>query len=723
MAAVQKGRGQAGSIFYMAPSKVKAGKEKLKKRAAVELGLDFTPSKQKHIKGNNKRKGLVGNDNTEQSTISRYVTIWNGLMKFCFLTGDYDSGIICHRDDCPSNPPPVDLDTAIHFLRFRCFEKGVPLLNHRTEQPILDTDGRPISCCGDWNSKNTVKLYGQALTKLHTAYPDHNCAYVEECPECKQLYTSSNSGSIGCIDHAGKPLLKKKGNPVLDKDFKTNKSNMDTYVDQHYESRSTIALMPTEVRDIRDALLLRNDLFGLMVWTMIIVAIKLFLRVEEATGLRMENFNDNMKYFAIKKEGVEALAMWIFGKSDDFAVNLLLWDDLECPEFSATRALMIWIAVSGIKSGYLFPTKGELGNLAPNGECKTHFAYEDFLSEIKHLVLNVCGRPAVNSKGIATLIGTHILRKTAYFFGYLGYQREYKRCELTQLDQANILLSARHKSIGSAAGYLQDAGAIKVLLDSDELDRNDPRMKVSVWKPIYIHPEKSNWETVNLRSRRFIKPLAELSRDFVFGKLGVPDEKGFLGMTIRKIHELACKLKPSVSAEKELNELLLSRLSHDEYKVAKARMDEMIQASVQHAVEHALERFSGLNIGGAAAVSPTSVAVGGPSPSTQKKPAKETFEPSKDFQKIASKLTRNKVGLLDICFEACEETKVAVSQGKQLTTTFKGWVYKAGKVWRCCKECYAGDKESFLMENPNFVLSTFKCGKLSGENKHSTIFS
>jgi hypothetical protein len=54
-------------------------------------------------------------DNAQAISITRYETIWNGLLHFCHIIGDYESSVILTWESCPANacrvpdvPLPVD---------------------------------------------------------------------------------------------------------------------------------------------------------------------------------------------------------------------------------------------------------------------------------------------------------------------------------------------------------------------------------------------------------------------------------------------------------------------------------------------------------------------------------------------------------------------------------------------------------------------------------------
>jgi hypothetical protein len=54
--------------------------------------------------------------------------------------------------------------------------------------------------------------------------------------------------------------------------------------------------------------------------------------------------------FVVTDEDVEALVAELEGKCDAGVQNMVMWDDKDCTDFS-----LIWLAMSGIKSGYIFP--------------------------------------------------------------------------------------------------------------------------------------------------------------------------------------------------------------------------------------------------------------------------------------------------------------------------------------------------------------------------------
>ena len=146
-----------------------------------------------------------------------------------------------------------------------------------------------------------------------------------------------------------------------------------------------------------------------------LVGIKGFLRIDEALNLKVEDLPQD--YFVVTEHSVEGLCMIVQGKTDQEKQYLAIWDDTECPDFSPARALLIWLAVSGIQSGALFPSASELSSGTKSPSESLH--YDDFLAEItKFLCTDVLKKDANSSAMQNMIIGTHILCKTAYLLAY-----------------------------------------------------------------------------------------------------------------------------------------------------------------------------------------------------------------------------------------------------------------------------------------------------------------
>jgi hypothetical protein len=106
--------------------------------------------------------------------------------------------------------------------------------------------------------------------------------------------------------------------------------------------------------------------------------------------------------------------MKICGKSDDVPKDLIVWADKEYPEFCPIRHLLLYVKLSGLKSGYLFPPEWTLPDAA-TGKSILPYDYDDFLAKMKVICVEKLGRRSKDN-----IYGTHIIRKTAYLFAFWG---------------------------------------------------------------------------------------------------------------------------------------------------------------------------------------------------------------------------------------------------------------------------------------------------------------
>jgi len=688
---VAKNRGgfAIGSAFRL------AGLAKLRDRIK-ELELDTKSPKIKIVGCTSES---VGTDKAKGVSITRYETIWKGLLDFCFLVEDYDSAMLVARNECPKDPLPVSLDTAIAFMRYKVLKLGTVLLHHKTNEPILSSSEKSLTCLGQWTSVSSVKMYASALQKVHSHYETTHGSYEAECENCRQLDIKLIMKGHGCSRHAGKPRYWRAGSVVNHPDFKNHLAQMQTYVEEHYESRQTFAFLPGELRDIRTHLLSHNSVFHLMIWTIIIVGIKLFLRIDEVLDMTVEQFIQ--KYFVVTEDGVEGLCAKVKGKTDTESKHLALWDDKECPEFSPARAILIWIAVSGITSGRLFPAD----LLKPDSES---FPYEKFLDIIKDLCTGVLKKDMSDPAMKNLILGTHMLRKTAFLLAFWGFVRGTKSTKLGPMDEANILLSARHKDISSTATYLSDSGTLKALLD--RVDKDDMHHRVSEWVPIHIKTTDS-FAALNMPSMRFIKPLVELADDFVFKDLKVPKDGRFGRKSIAQIHQLACAYVPDLSIEEELEAVLKKEVRPEVaamlINMARKASEEKAKAAVFHALE-------------TAKVPPMTATTStvGASTSNKKRKVQNAVTVSRDYQNNynATKDRKEKVALL---VEAIGEIKKETAQGKILVDPLKTFAYRAAKIVDCVDCCHGGSVDAFVRANSGFTISRFAC---SSGVKHQGTF-
>jgi hypothetical protein len=683
--------------------------------------LELNTSAPKRVITGRTKDGAVGSDKSKSESIMRYEHVWKNFADFCFLIGDYESAMLPSRGLCPDNPIPVKLRTAVLYMQFRVNKAGTPLKDLKTGELIHDVDKKVVYSVGDWRSESTVGIFRSAMSKVHSHYETTKGPYVEACSECGKLSKEAVCRGEGCIRHPGDPHYWRRGNVTKDEEFKKSVQDWQDYAEHNYEQRSSAQLLPGEVRDIRIHLLSYNDLYHLMLWTIIILGIKMFLRVEEVLELTVEQFVE--EYFQVSEDAVQGLCSKIKGKRDPTWLYFMVWNDGDCPEFSASNAILIWVRLSGITSGRLFPPKEELEAVKSSGHTDNHISYECFLGVMKHLLIVVLKRD--ESKMGNQIIGTHLLRKTGFLFAKWGFSLHFTTNadiakELPIMEVASILLSARHKSSESTATYLDDCGTLEAHVLRDPINRE--RHRVGRWEPIHMTALPS-FASLLLESRRHQRPLPALAHWYVDKMCGGPGNTE--QFSVARIHEKATGYQPSFSVEEELKTRLFEKLSAVEAEQIWQMVVKHTESRVR-AVQCLLPATKGATnddtINNKRIIDSGECEVVEPPNNNNKRRKLDADETvvcfvARDFRDEFGK-THDKSKKVQIYIDAVAEVQDQVRHGKALIDPLKSWSYRAGRVAACVAECYERNIDDFLAAHPS-GLSKFKC---PNERKHEPTF-
>jgi hypothetical protein len=154
-----------------------------------------------------------------------------------------------------------------------------------------------------------------------------------------------------------------------------------------------------------------------------------------------------------------------------------------CPNDIITLIdVLLYVKLSGLKAGYLFPTEWTLPDAA-TGKSILPYDYDDCLAKMKvPCVEKLGGRSKDN------IYGRHILRKTAYLFAIwraLKVQTVQisEASDVPKLSMAAIMQPARHKAVCNAATYARDSFGLYEWCHRTRLsDKNE----VSIWQDIHI---------------------------------------------------------------------------------------------------------------------------------------------------------------------------------------------------------------------------------------------
>ena len=146
-----------------------------------------------------------------------------------------------------------------------------------------------------------------------------------------------------------------------------------------YKEKGSSQLLPSDLRLLRSRLLSTCSMVDLQMWVVIIVATKLGLRHDEYHELHSDHFLPGFFEIPDSDDRIDALAVKVFGKSDASWISLKLHADHIYPELCPVRALLVYMHLSGMKGGYLFPTIAEIKDPPEDGIYKTKVCYKKFL--------------------------------------------------------------------------------------------------------------------------------------------------------------------------------------------------------------------------------------------------------------------------------------------------------------------------------------------------------
>jgi hypothetical protein len=215
-----------------------------------------------------------------------------------------------------------------------------------------------------------------------------------------------------------------------------------------------------------------------MFWVMTVIGVKLFLREDEVTtwsqcdelmthrnqiaDMKVEDFIDDLTVDNGNGR-IESLAVRIHGKTERMMAapqaKLALWADHAHSMFCPVRHLLLYLKLSGIRTGYLFPPYSVMKDKMTTKASETvldtsdHICYTTFLRRFKDL----CKSAAPKRVQEGAKFGTHTIRKTAYLLAIWG-----------KGDISDIMQSARHRTLRNALKYKRDSSYLLSVADANE---------------------------------------------------------------------------------------------------------------------------------------------------------------------------------------------------------------------------------------------------------------
>ena len=679
--------------------------EKEAKRLKLECGSV------KLINGRNKKEldATDVNDRCKNSSISRYEQIWKEFTKFCILFEDYQSPMLTYRElgvKCPYSPKA---ETVIMFARY-LVHKSDNFLTHYDTGKKVKFGSEYVKCQGTYQSISSLNLIRSALSKLSHHYDDCKGQYENTCEFCVEAFKISK-GKHGCLRRSGhkhSPKLFPSGNISTCESVVLQFDVLAGYISDNYTSRHTIAYFPSELRDIRSALLTKkcatDNLESLQTWTIILLATKLMLRIDEAINLTVESCS--MEHSLIKNRSkVENLLWNVQGKSDAEVVHLITWTDKTCKDLCPIACLLIYLSITGISSGYIFPDPKCLKVFATTGT-KKHITYSRFRKNL--VAITKCIVQDKKSENL--IVGTHALRKTGLLLAVWHYlsqsDSKYTASDIAEdplvlgivtndarsmgVTCNTITSQMRLSNIGMTKTYLSDVASQYSQVTA--VFGKDPKYKVGEHRSIYCQ-HLQRFASLNYHENE--KSLPELAENYLFTACGMTKKK-ILRMTFFDLYEICFEAESGNTEHISANlspshRFLVEKLGMEFYeefiKREKAESGTHVEVPVKQQHMENLIDVRGENY-------------------------PERIKATNDIS------TQVK-----ICMEAYEYTKKACTHGgKKMSVRgiqckqYKN-LYNYSKVSRCVEECFRGNIGRFCrtFDGVNtFTPSNFVCA--AGKN-------
>jgi hypothetical protein len=502
--------------------------------------------------------------NASPGTVKEYIAIWLQVLNFAILREDYQSASLLARSRAPDNPLPIRPQLLVEFINWKSLRPEDMLYVYKTSTRIQyrtsDSTWEYLHPTGDWNCNVPLYKFRSAVMYLHRLYDNLRQQYFGKCTEC--VIQQSNNIVPGtyrsCVNHAGRPHLRELGDPTNSTIYTDGEATVVRRLQGHI-IRGAIQLLPGDVRDLRDVLV-GTRVVDLQMYTMILLGIKLFLRSSELLSIRMEQFDTSLT--VANSDEVRAIGIWIKGKSDKTKKALYVFKDEACPEFCPLRHLLVYLSVTGIKSGILFPFY--LEGVISNTHTARQWSYDHYNSKLKYLIKNNCGtKKRINIQELR--VGTHTLRKTAYLFAIWGTLKFNGHSDgstignraLADIQFANILLSARHSTLAVAAGYIKDSATALAVQSKEQFNTHHA---VGPWESIHLNSVPLG-QSLSAYSHYYKKPLHELAQYYITKKYKLPTEGINNHISIKYILSVVLAVQPTTDIIKLLYEKLEKELN------------------------------------------------------------------------------------------------------------------------------------------------------------------
>ena len=547
-----------------------------------------------------------------------------------------------------------------------------------------------------------LRAFHGAIRYIHERRDHHMGGFVHSCDDCiKAAEAGKNSSNCHHV-----PLrVMDSGDPTKSpvyRDFakQIGKDRID------YIEEGAFPLHPSEVRLFRRHLLSTSSLKNLQTYVMMLLGIRLFLRFDEFSKITVDSFDTGLHSSPNGK--LNALCISICGKSDKVVHKFLIFASDDCPEFCPLRHLLLYVYLTKMKGGYLFPNEKELNNPPADGIFRTKCggqSVRETLAELYNIVVSVTVVPfnkrLGNDRWLDFMkVGTHSYRKTGWLFAVLGGGNE-----------SSIMESSRHASVKNAIKYRLDAETQNEVYNLS----TQGEQLVPIWrmnKKFASRVVRGTVEGENMTSLSILewaKAFVENPNYLGYRQGSYQNEQSSLCDRLLRIKfSESGPIHNSPSVINHPYEFSEARVLAECADIIKHKLSdfpslaEKYAKTLDHLLETQTENTNAVHAGPRSANTPPSVVV-----PTKKKTrgGTNTFVESYQGRIKETKVLSEKVDLIEEMFQnAPPFDNVLTEKGR----TYK---QKCKKIHKCLNICFQGNKHSFVNRflESKATISKFKC--------------
>lgn len=288
------------------------------------------------------------------------------------LYGNYESLLILQENPLEPLCPSMDPWSLVLYIKFKRSKSREPLKDIDNNKDIKDAFGNLITWISGWNDPDNVLQLLSAVSTVHASRGhDLNSQHHDQYDQSVELHLSGEKS--GCYYYAMNPHHWRNRNLKNSKLLHNaiNQNSKDSFT---YRPHSNSPLMLWELLDKWAFLTSMNSVWDLIIWTMTLIAVKLFLREDEVSQLQLSSLNKDLSVIC-EDRMIDRLVFIVKGKADTHLVMLMLWPDYNIPELCPILHLVTYITVSSYKSGFMFLPKDIIDNSPAHGHFSKAISY------------------------------------------------------------------------------------------------------------------------------------------------------------------------------------------------------------------------------------------------------------------------------------------------------------------------------------------------------------